>query len=123
MAIRQPTFTKIEGDDSAILVQWTGLLQGDTGAPVQLVKYADRSVQVTGTFGAGGSVLIEGSNTSVDFATLNRLQGTPLSISSAGISQILENTVQLRPNVSGGDATTNLSVAVLIRTATAIMRK
>lgn len=123
MAIRQPTFTKIEGDDSAILVQWTGLLQGDSGAPVQLVKYADRSVQVTGTFGAGGSVLIEGSNTSVDFATLNRLQGTPLSISSAGISQILENTVQLRPNVSGGDGTTNLSVAVLIRTATAIMRK
>lgn len=123
MATRQPTFTRPEGDDSVVLVTWTGLLNGDDGAPVQLIKYADRSVQIVGVFGTGGTVAIEGSNNGTDYATLNSVTGTALTVTTAGVRQILENTVLLRPRVTAGDGTTTLTVTALIRTGTAIIRR
>jgi len=51
--------TKGTFDDGVQLVTWSGLLNGDDGAPVELPSHADRSVQVTGTFGAAGNVNIE----------------------------------------------------------------
>lgn len=123
MAIRAATYSYVEGDDSAVLITWSGLQQGDEGEPVQRVKYADRSAQVFGTFGAGGSVAIEGSNAGDQYATLNRMQGVAASFTSAGVAQILENTTHIRPKVTGGDGTTDLTVALLIRTNTSISRK
>ena len=43
------------------LITWSGLLNGDDGTPLYLgTDYADRSVQVLGTLGTGGTVQIEG---------------------------------------------------------------
>ena len=123
MAIIQPSFSRPEGDDSVVVVQWTGLLNGDTGAPAQLTKYADRSVQIAGTFGAGGTALIEGSNDGSTYATLNNTTGTALSLTTPQIKQVLENTLLIRPNITAGDGTTTLTVTALIRTGTAIVRK
>lgn len=123
MAIRPATFSNVEGDDSVTLVTWSGLLQGDEGESIQRIKYADRSVQVFGTFGAGGNLAVEGSNAGAQFATLNRIQGTPATFTAAGIAQLVENTTLIRPRVTGGDGTTNLTVALLIRTNTTISRK
>ena len=123
MAIRQPIITYPSGDDTLALVQWTGLLNTDTGAPVTFPKYPDRSVQIAGTFGTGGTVVIEGSNDGTNFATLNAASGGALTTSTAVIRQVLEQTVQMRPNVTAGDATTNITVSMVVKTGAAIIRK
>jgi hypothetical protein len=76
----------------------------------------DRSVQVTGTFGSGGTLLIEGSNDGgVTWGTLNDPQGSALSFTSSKIEAIQELTAMIRPRVSAGDGTTALAVYVLVR--------
>lgn len=103
------------------LYQWTGLTNAtsDTGAPLTLPEYADRSVQVKGTFGAGGTVVIEGSNDrkadTPTYATLNDPNGNALSITAAKIEQVLESTYLIRPRISGGDGTTDLTVTIMVR--------
>ena len=75
MAIIVPSFQKLHSQDSgvdAVVITWANLTNGgpDFGQPVQRPALVDRSVQVTGTFGAGGTVVFEGSNDGVNYATL-----------------------------------------------------
>lgn len=123
MAIRNHTVARPEGDDSVFLLGWTGLLNADQGSAVQFAKYADRCVQVTGTFGVAGSVTIEGSNDGVSWFPLNKMSGGPATFTAAGGSQILDNPLFMRPNVTAGDVTTTLAVTLCARTGTSINRK
>ena len=63
---------------------FTGL---DTGAPEPGFGGSDRSVQVTGTLGAAGSVTIEGSNDGVNYGTLTIIKGTLLCLLLLVLSQ------------------------------------
>lgn len=98
---------------------WAGLLNGDDGAPVDWAAYADRSVQVFGTFGVGGSVTLEGSNDerngTATWSALSDLRGNTFALTSAKIEQIEDLTYKLRPRVTAGDGTTNLTVVVFAR--------
>lgn len=89
---------------------WTGLLNGDTGLPESPGRLSDRSVQVRGTFGAGGSVTIQGSNDNSIWATLRDPAGVALTFTAADIKQILESVNYIRPNVTAGDGTTSIIV-------------
>lgn len=91
---------------------WTPLANGDTGTPESPGRLSDRSIQIKGTFGAGGSVTIQGSNDNVTWATLRDPAGLALTFTSADIKEILENTNFIRPNVTAGDGTTALTVIV-----------
>ena len=105
-------------DGSTITVQWESLGNGDTGAPVGFPEWADRTVQVVGTFGAGGTVVLEGSlDGGENYATLNDLQGNMLSFTTEMIMGVQEVATLIRPNVTAGDDTTNLTVIVLLRRA------
>ena len=44
------------------IITWSTLANGDSGKPFVSAMFADKTAQVTGTFGAGGTVLIEGTN-------------------------------------------------------------
>lgn len=123
MAIRNHTVARPEGDDSVLLLGWSGLLLTDTGSAVQFAKYADRCIQVTGTFGAAGSVTLEGSNDGSSWFTLSKMSGGPATFTAAGGSQILDNPLFVRPNVTAGDGTTDLTVTLCARTGTSINRK
>jgi len=115
MAIR--AHTTLDGSVGTKVIQWTGLLNGDTGEPYEFSgRYADKSVQVSGTFGTGGKCVVEGSNfvSSPVWATLNDAQGSALEIIAAKIKQVLENTNQIRPNITAGDGTTSLTVTMCI---------
>lgn len=90
--------------------KWTGLLNGDDGSPLLIDRRTDRSVQVSGTFGAGGTLVIEGSNDGTNYYTLNDLQGTTLSFTSARLEGISEMPLYIRPRVTAGDGTTSLNV-------------
>lgn len=89
---------------------WTGITEADTGGVANIPRYPDMTVQVTGTFG-GMTVGIEGSNDGTNYSTLNDAQGNALSLTAAGIEQILENTEFVRIATTGG---TSASVNVII---------
>ena len=112
--LSKPETTDFEGIS---LVQWTGLTKAtdDAGSPVELPNYSDRSVQVTGTFGTGGSVRIEGSLDGTNYATLTDPQGNALDVTAAKIEAISEAVRYIRPRVTAGDGTTTLVVTILFK--------
>jgi hypothetical protein len=103
-------------DGSAMLVKYDNLDELDTTpAPFEWVEWADKSVQVIGNFNAG-TIVIEGSNDGVNWATLTDPQGNALSKTTAFIEQILEATRYVRPRVSAG-AGVDLDVFFVLRRA------
>lgn len=93
---------------------WTPLANGDDGQAWDTQDYPDISVQFGGTFGAGGTVIIEGCNevTPTNWLTLNDPQGNAASTTSAKIEQLMENVRWVRPRVTGGDGTTAITVSI-----------
>jgi len=60
-----------------LLVTWSGLLNGDTGTPLEEPDFGDRTVQIGGTFGAGGSVTLQGSNDGTNWVAVTDPKGPP----------------------------------------------
>lgn len=120
MATRNPTITR-GSDGSWVRFSWAGanrLANADDGAPIgkHWVQFADRSVQVLGTFGAGGNLRVEGSNDGgTTYAALNDPQGNALDITLAKAEQVLDLTQNMRPRATAGDGTTLLEVHILCR--------
>lgn len=88
-----------------LLVKWLDLAANDTGQPFVCAAYADKTVQLLGTF--GGNMLIEGSMdidpATAVYATLNDPQGNALSaISAAKIENVLEHVYLIRPSAGTG---------------------
>src|SRR5690349_1921354 len=54
------------GNTGTALVRWESLAEGDVGDVIAFSLHRRASVQVEGTFGAGGSLVLEGSNDSGD---------------------------------------------------------
>lgn len=102
--------------NSAVVYTWAAMALTDVGLPIQGPGWADRAFQVEGTFGAGGRLEVEGSNDGVHYRTLNDPFGNVLSISSAGVYELTQVSLYIRPRVSAGDITTNLTVTgILVR--------
>ena len=108
-------------------MKWEGLAAGATGRnlgkPYACPSYPIKSVQVKGTWG-GAVCTIEGSNmadsaeadmgaSTATYDTLHNPQGTNLTPTGDSMRGISENTFWVRPNVSGGDATTDIDVYLL----------
>ena len=87
----------------------------DTGVAVQYAAYGDRSVQMTGTWGSGGSVDLEGSNDGVTYFTLHDQFGVTISLSANGLVAVAEAVLYMRPRVTAGDGTTDIDVTVFLR--------
>lgn len=101
---------------------WSNLTTSQVGMPIGSsihqfqANYADRTVQVTGTFGSAGSVQLEGSNDGgLTYNILNDAFGNPLVLTSGVIKQVTECAERVRPNVTGGDGTTSLTVNLFMR--------
>ncbi len=105
-------------------VQWAGLLNGDVGKPFVCGHRIVKSVQITGTFGVGGSVQLQGSNDqaytpdagtlSPTWAPLSDRQANQLDITSAKIEVVQEDPSAIRPSVTAGDGTTALVATVIM---------
>ena len=96
------------------VVYWPNMANGDTGQAMEMFQYADRTVQVFGTFGAAGTATINGSLDGTNFPTLNDPNGNALSLTTAKIETVLEATRYIRPVVTG-DGTTSLTVYLQFR--------
>jgi len=91
------------------------------GAPyVFSGRYPDKSIQMYGTFGAG-TVKLEGSNEVVaaptSWVSLNDPNGNELVFTAATqrIEQVLENPMQIRPNMTTLVADVEITVLLLIK--------
>lgn len=117
MAIINSTILSVNGDTAKVIKQWANMTfsGSDVGDNLEIPEYADRSVQVIGTPGAGGTVIIEGSNNGTDYAVLKDHLGNNLSFTAADIRSIDQIVRFIRPRVTGGDGTTSFTVIVLVR--------
>ncbi|SFT71423.1 hypothetical protein [Mesorhizobium sp. YR577] len=95
------------------LATWTSLVNGETGNSASITRWSNnKTVTVTGTFGAGGSVAIQGSNDGSTFVPLHDPRGVAIAITTAGAALIEENPLFIRAVVTAGDGTTNLKVMI-----------
>lgn len=109
MATRPATIT-YPGQN--VRVAWDTLTEADEGVGVAIADYSDKTVQVVGSFGTGGSVAIEGSNDGgTTWSALHDPQGTVIAITAAGMELIAENPLLIRPNITAG---TTVDVDVFI---------
>lgn len=90
------------------LPKWPALVLNDAGAQWQLPPFRTVFFQAFGTFGAAGSVQLEGSNDGLNWGKLS-----PAALTAAGCFAPLgnnENPKYIRPHVTAGDGTTSLTV-------------
>lgn len=100
--------------NEAHVISWTGLLNGDDGTPIIMAGASIRSVQFVGTFGAGGTIIFEGSNDGTNYFTLTDPQGNAVSKTAAGAEALEECTKYVRPRVTAGDGTTDLKAYLYV---------
>lgn len=119
MATKPATMTDIAltNDQSVRLFTWAALLQSttDDGEPMSSPEFGDICIQVTGTLGAGGTLVWQGSNDKTVWHTLNNAQGGALSFTALSTKQVVERPLWMRPAVTAGDGTTSLVVTALCR--------
>lgn len=113
-------YTDREAQGSVRVIKWADMANGESGEPLLIPWRADKTVQVFGEFGEGGSVTIQGSNDlmtsdSKTFATLHKADLSALTYTAAGIDVILENCNLIRPTVTAGDETTELTIIICLK--------
>ena len=102
------------------MVTWKDLHMNEIGQPIVLTHFESTSVQVFGEFDTTGILEIEGSNTldgSV-WGVLRDIRGEITQFNRPEIKQVWENTLWIRPHVTGGTKKTVLTVALCVATAT-----
>lgn len=99
------------------LLTWKRLRVGDVGTACHLLGTADRCAQVTGSFGVGGAVVLEGSLDGVVYAPLTEPGGLRWHVQAPRLASITEATVWMRPRVVSGDPQTEVTVQLLVRVA------
>ena len=100
----------------AVRAEWPSVQAGDTCQPVDYDTHADRTVQITGTFG-GASVAVQGSleEVPVNWSVLTDPQGNDLNLTASKIEMVVENTAFVRPAITGGDGSTDLNITLFMR--------
>lgn len=110
--------TKTSEGNNVVIYTWSLTKAGgtlDVGAPIRMHDYADRSVQVLGTFGASGSVLWEGSNDGgTTYATLTDPGNTALNFTTASIETVLDFTLLQRPRLAVGETDVSSLTVILV---------
>lgn len=121
MAEITPNVTPIPAARGTVFrATWPHMKAGDTGAPIPTVTADAASVQCLGDWGQVGClVVVEGSNQDMaetgGFSVLSDLRGNDLSLRGEGVERIELPIGVIRPRVTGGDETTDITVIALVR--------
>lgn len=98
------------------IVQWENVTESDTPLKLETEGFADRTVQVSGTFG-GETVTIQGSNDDVNYINLTDHLGVDLAFSSGnGIALIAQSPRYIKPVVAGAGTSTDLDITLVANT-------
>mgnify|MGYP001265811244 CR=1 FL=1 len=86
------------------IATWTGETTAGN-ASIQryapMVSLSTASVQVSGTIG-GATIVLQGSNDGVTYATLKNTAGSDISFTSAGYFEFSSAAAFIKPSISGG---------------------
>ncbi len=114
MAVIPATVTRLPQGYTKVV--WLTLTDTDTGAPVDVGQYPDKSVQATGTFSGSASIAMQGSNDGgTTFGVLRDMRGSDIALSTTQPNSIAENTEQIRPSVTSGDGSTDIDVFLIVK--------
>ena len=103
------------GDGSVITYSWTMVTNLDTGAPIPFAQWADRSVQMSGTWGAGGGTITwEGSNDGTTYFALSDPRADAIAKTADALEQVVGAALWARPRVSVASVT-SVVVTLLAR--------
>lgn len=96
---------------------WAAIPNGEASQALALANYRLASAQVSGTFGSGGAIQLEGSNDGVTWAILKDVNGTSATWSAGAKTVFLftEGPLYVRPNCTAGDGTTDFTMVVGLR--------
>ena len=87
---------------------WEAMGNADSGGALDPngggINFADKTVQMSGTWGSA-TIVLQGSNDGVTWFTLVDPQGNAISMTSDGLEAVLENPLYIRPKSSGGTGT------------------
>jgi hypothetical protein len=97
----------------AYSVVWSDILNSEKGAPVSFVSITTLSIQVTGVFGSGGSIKMEGSTDGITYTDMVDGSSNPLIFTSATTLVSTDVRTYMRPKVTAGDGNTNLKVKLI----------
>lgn len=103
--------TFVIGKDGVATATWTAITENDTGLPVAMARFPDRTVQVVGDFTTSGAITIEGRNDGTNYNTLHDPTGAALVLTDTSVKLIVENPVYIRPRATAG---TSVSMDVVI---------
>jgi hypothetical protein len=118
---RQPNTFSTDISTQLIYV-WSGLDGDDTGIPIKMARYSDKTVHFYSDAWGGSTVTLEGSNdsradpSSTSYASskwfnLTDGTGTSISLTADGGRLVSENPLWVRPKTSGG---TSASITVAL---------
>jgi hypothetical protein len=102
------------GEKSLVSVSWSGLKFGDEAEAFDLGSVASASVQLSGSFGEGGSVALEGSNNGEYFIPLKDVYGSLLVRNKPSIDSLGQHVRFVRPAVKSGDELTDVKCTLYI---------
>lgn len=90
--------------NDVIAYEWVNLTESDTADAVEVPFHSDKTFEVTGNFGTGGTLRAQGT---IDedqgaFHNLTDAQGNAIGLTSAGVKEVLQNVAFFRPAVSAG---------------------
>lgn len=126
MAVRNPVNVNIDDGNirgSLRNYLWSGILNGDSGAALECGDFTDKTIHFYGTWGAGGSMTLYGSNNPADvgvdpasgsWVPLVDAQGNVITKTANAIEVILESPLYLSVKATAGDGTTNLNASVAV---------
>lgn len=103
-------------------VTWAGLTKAtdDTGEWYEVqrmgARFPDKTVHVYGTFGSGGNLRMQGSNedTPANPFTMEDHAGLDMDFTATAGKLAAQNPMFIRPAITAGDGTTDLSCEMII---------
>ena len=95
------------------VLKWSAVTNGQQGVAGSVGPFQLITCQVSGTFGAGGTITIEGSNDNTNWAACHTAGGVAATVTAAGLVALVEIPLWIRPNCTAGDGTTSLLVIAL----------
>lgn len=112
-------FVPTDASTSVHRFVWTGLLNGDDGAPVSIPGAADMTGQVIiVAAGAGDTLIFEGScevGAPTNYFQLRDGGDNLISFTGSDGEMLVNMVAFIRPRVTAGDGTTNFTAILLAR--------
>lgn len=106
-------FPESAADDTHVVYLWEGLAGGDTGAPLELPEFNNKTIQIRGSFG-GSNCTIQGNliPDSTVYVSLTNASGAFTS-SAATVRKVVEEVVNIRPAMAASTTSVDVDVYLL----------